>query len=64
MRCAEFESRLNDLLDRRMRPDADALLGAHARKCESCGELLFAQELLFEGLSAQPRPEPSAKVAS
>jgi hypothetical protein len=64
MRCAEFETRLNDLLDSRLRPDADSLLCAHARKCPACGELLYAQELLFEVLDAQPRPDSASDLAA
>lgn len=63
MRCAEFETRLHDLLDHRARPDADEPLCAHARKCRPCGDLLYAQELLFEGLSGQARPDTPTDLA-
>ena len=63
MRCAEFETRLNDLLDHRVRPDADESLCAHARKCRPCGDMLYAQELLFEGLLGQSRPDAPSDLA-
>jgi len=64
MRCDEFETRLNDLLDRRVLPETDAGLCAHARKCATCGGLLEAQELLFEGLSALKPTEASDMSAA
>ena len=63
MRCDEFEIRLNELLDRRERPELDAPLCAHARECDACGETLFAHELLFEGLVGQSRPQPPADLS-
>jgi anti-sigma factor RsiW len=40
--CVEFESRLNDLLDRRIAPDDDSYLCSHARRCPQCADLMSA----------------------
>jgi hypothetical protein len=52
MLCEEFEIRFHGLLDRRVRPETDASLCAHAQTCPECSALLETQELLFSGLSA------------
>lgn len=51
MRCNEFESRLNDLLDLRRTPSADPQLLGHAAGCGDCREQLAACDALFLGLS-------------
>ncbi len=55
MRCAEFESRLNDLLDERVEPAADAVLTEHAERCPQCAELVTSHELLLEGTRLLPK---------
>jgi hypothetical protein len=57
MRCAEFESRLNDLLDERVEPAADAILAEHAQRCPRCAELATSHELLLEGTRLLPKVE-------
>ena len=54
MQCAEFETRLNDLLDERLSPSVDSCLVEHAQSCACCSELLFTHELLLEGVQALP----------
>jgi hypothetical protein len=55
MRCAEFEARLNDLLDERVEPAADAVLTDHAERCPLCAELAASHELLLEGTRLLPK---------
>ncbi len=55
MRCAEFESRLNVLLDERVEPAADAVLTDHAERCPQCAELVASHELLLEGTRLLPK---------
>lgn len=50
MRCEEFESRLNEILDRRRHPRSDAELWLHANSCSECGELLAGYQTLLSGL--------------
>jgi hypothetical protein len=52
MQCEEFEDRLNRLLDHRLSPESDELLGKHAADCDDCASLYLAQERLFSGLRA------------
>ena len=59
MQCQEFESRLNDLLDQRLSPEADPPLTSHAQQCGACREVLTLQGLLWRGLKAN-RPAPPA----
>lgn len=56
MRCEQFEFRLQDLLDRRERPEFDASLLEHAEVCGACQRLLAGQELLLAALE-QPLPD-------
>lgn len=60
MQCEEFEERLNQLLDRRVRPETDAALLAHAQMCSGCRETLEAQQALFDTLDSLDSPEPTA----
>ncbi len=55
MRCAEFECRLNDVLDDRLEPALDELLVDHAQQCSSCADQLSAYELLLDGVRSLPR---------
>ena len=50
MQCAEFEQRLNAVLDDRRRPEADQRLAAHAAQCENCQQLLDEHVALLCGL--------------
>jgi hypothetical protein len=63
MRCNEFESRLNDLLDLRRTPSADPQLLGHAAACSDCREQLAACDLLFLGLNAPSPPALSPGFA-
>ncbi len=54
MKCVEFESRLNDLLDERRSPGRDRGLSQHAELCAGCADLLAAHETLLEGVAALP----------
>jgi len=63
MHCREFESRLNDILDDRGQPRADAQLAAHADACDPCRQLLAGQQVLFAGLKHRPLPPVSAGFA-
>lgn len=58
MNCEGFESRLQDLLDRRVSIDGDEELSAHAANCESCRRELGAYTALLEAVAQMPRPEP------
>jgi hypothetical protein len=49
VRCEEFESRLNQILDRRRNPRSDAELSLHAASCPECGDLLAGYQALFAG---------------
>lgn len=64
MQCAEFESRLNDLLDERLRLDADYLLAEHARGCRECRSLAAAYEAVAAGLEQSRPGEPRADLAA
>ncbi|HUY90742.1 MAG TPA: hypothetical protein VMV10_18555 [Pirellulales bacterium] len=64
MQCAEFESRLNDLLDERLRLDADFLLSEHARCCRECRNLAAAYEAVVVGLEQSRPPEPGVDLAA
>jgi len=63
MHCREFESRLNDILDDRGHPRADAQLAAHADACDPCRQLLVGQQILFTGLKHRPLPAVSVGFA-
>lgn len=63
MQCAEFEDRLNRLLDHRLAPDEDAALTDHTHDCEECASLFHAQQRLFVGLK-QSRVQPPVELAS
>jgi hypothetical protein len=57
MKCVEFETRLNDLLDERalpIAPNVDGRLLDHAQNCARCSDLLSAHEALLEGVAAMP----------
>ncbi len=60
MNCEKFESRLHHLLDRRVRPENDPALLAHAGVCFECNRVMSAQQALWDGLDLLEIPEPSA----
>lgn len=69
MRCEEFESRLNDLLDQRRAlfadgAIADSVLAEHAAGCSACASIARGYETLSEGVSAWERVEVSADLTS
>lgn len=63
MRCADFENRLNDLLDARQPLESDAALAGHARACRDCRELWTAYGAMLAGVLHLARPEPSAELS-
>lgn len=63
MQCDEFEARVNLRLDRRLRPETDDRLLAHAQGCEACREALAAQEFLLAGVEMLEVPELSPDFA-
>jgi len=63
MKCAEFEHRLNQVLDERCRPEWDAELRLHAESCASCRKMAASYEVLLEGFYALATPEPPADLA-
>jgi hypothetical protein len=48
MRCHEFESRLQAVLDARRDPEQDRILLDHARVCDDCYSTLLAQRRLLD----------------
>ncbi len=72
MRCHEFEIRLHELLDRRLEPQWDRLLRAHARTCPNCQDLLRDQQRILDALagrqatvtpsSGRTAPSPAARM--
>ncbi len=60
MRCEEFEIRLDELIDSRTRPSADAALVAHASQCANCERLLRDYESLLDGVVNMPMPSVPA----
>jgi hypothetical protein len=57
MRCSEFESRLQLLLDQRKVPERDSQLVAHTQVCSHCQEVLSLQSHLFDVLEMTEVPE-------
>lgn len=64
MRCAEFESRLNELLDQRLWLDADPSLAEHAQTCGECCKRAASYEALVVGMNQIRLPQPSADLMS
>jgi len=60
MKCEEFESRLQDLLDFRESPNLDDQLAAHAGDCANCRRVLSATNTIFDGLALNDLHEPAA----
>jgi hypothetical protein len=63
MHCRDFETRLNDILDDRGQPRADAQLVAHADGCDPCRQLLDGQQVLFDGLKQRQFPTTAPAFA-
>lgn len=59
MHCEQFESRLQQLLDRRMQAQFDDRLLAHARHCAHCRETLHTWTVLRDGFEMSQRAETS-----
>jgi hypothetical protein len=57
MRCERFERRLQQLLDRRLRPEEDEDLLLHAAVCTTCQLWLAAQKSLYESLRWSRPPQ-------
>ncbi|HUG66394.1 MAG TPA: hypothetical protein VMM76_01505 [Pirellulaceae bacterium] len=62
MQCAEFEQRLQQLLDDRQKVEQDSLLQEHARGCDACGRVLRGQAGLLAGLRMIPKPTFAADL--
>ncbi len=58
MHCDQFETRLNDLLDRRISPDDDATLCAHAQRCPACADSMAAYLSLTTAIQKLPPDSP------
>jgi hypothetical protein len=63
MQCQEFEHRLNEVLDERSDPAADARLVAHAESCSPCRTLLAGQRSLIAGLRRSAPPPLAPEFA-
>ena len=61
MRCAEFESRLNNLLDERRGWNADRRLVEHASGCGECRNLAAAYEAVVVGLEQSRILDPGER---
>jgi hypothetical protein len=64
MRCAEFELRLNDVLDQRRWLDSDLALAEHARRCQPCASLAASYEAMIHGLEQAKIPEASCELSA
>jgi hypothetical protein len=58
MECKQFQRRMNQLLDRRVRPDEDERLRSHTLQCADCRALLALQQVVFAALAEAPGPLP------
>lgn len=64
MKCDEFETRLNELLDARASMERDEQLVVHAGLCDSCRQQLAALGMIFNEIASRPRPLPDAGVTA
>lgn len=68
MQCDDFNSRLNQVLDRRHDPHRDRLLQAHVTQCPECRSKLRLQAVLLNGVRARRArrcdPNLAARVAA
>ena len=64
MKCEKFEELWNECLDRRVSPQTNEQLTAHAAPCPKCAELLAGGELLQWAFPGMPQVAPSAGFSS
>ena len=64
MQCAEFEDRLNAVLDQRQRPEWDAQLRGHMERCPLCHETARGYRAMLDGFCVLAAPEPPAEMAA
>ena len=63
MNREQFEARLNELLDRRIAPEADPEVLRVAEQFTECREVLGAYRALFDGVAEMDLPRPPADLA-
>ena len=63
MNREQFEARLNELLDRRIAPEADPEVLRVAEQFTECREVLAAYRALFDGVAEMDLPRPPADLA-
>jgi hypothetical protein len=63
MECVDFESRLQDALDERGRPEADAALVEHLHGCPACRGLAQSLGLVLDAVMNLPTPPAPANLA-
>ncbi len=64
MKCDEFESHLDEILDERRRPEWDAQLREHSACCPRCRDLASAYGVLLEGFRSLKMPECPADMST
>ena len=64
MQCHQTEKRLQELLDERRLMSADAVLGAHLRRCPQCRQLAARYDAMLAGTSALADAPPLAPAFS
>jgi len=64
MKCDEFESRLNELLDARASIERDEQLTAHLGVCEPCRQQLASVGVIVNEIASRPRPLPEADLTA
>jgi len=62
MECVDFESRLQDTLDERGRPEADAALMDHLHGCPACRGLAQSLGLVLDVVAELPTPPAPANL--
>lgn len=63
--CAEFEERVQELLDLRQSPGEDRMIARHASECQPCGRLLadfLVLESVLRPVDGEYSPRPTAAV--
>ena len=64
MRCPDFETRLNDVLDNRQPPEADRELLAHVTTCVHCSHMLQSYVSMLAGFQRLKTPAVSPHFAT
>ena len=68
MRCEEFESRINELLDERHPPHADERVADHVRECDACADVLAgyqqALDVVRGGAPVERDTNPTAEIVA